>query len=172
MEFSRQEYWSGLPFPSPGDLPDPGIEPGSPELQAGSLPSEPPGKLKVCKVHIFLSPVLSPLSFSKLWKVASYAFRHQLKYYRRPRQPSLKCHRLPWRAHHSLCLTPKMQVIITTDSACVWCLCTPRTCLGTPRLGRKSNPKKTINGLHSVDLSSSSNICLLIIIFTYNYLCL
>ena len=44
MEFSRQEYWSGLPFPSPGDLPDPGIEPGSPALQADSLPSEPPGK--------------------------------------------------------------------------------------------------------------------------------
>ena len=39
-----QEYWSGLPFPSPGDLPDPGIEPGSPALQADSLPSEPPGK--------------------------------------------------------------------------------------------------------------------------------
>ena len=88
------------------------------ELQAGSLPSEPLGMLNVCKVHIFLSLVLSPLSFSKLWKVASYAFRHQLKYYRRPRQPSLKCHRLPWRAHHSLSLTPKMQVIITTDSAC------------------------------------------------------
>ena len=45
MEFSRQEYWSGLPFPSPGDLPDPGIEPGSPTLQAVSLPSEPPGRL-------------------------------------------------------------------------------------------------------------------------------
>ena len=44
MEFSRQEYWSGLPFPSPGDLPDPGIEPGSPTLQADALPSEPPGK--------------------------------------------------------------------------------------------------------------------------------
>ena len=43
MEFSRQEYWSGLPFPSPGDLPDPGIEPGSPALQADALPSEPPG---------------------------------------------------------------------------------------------------------------------------------
>ena len=42
--FSRQEYWSRLPFPSPGDLPDPGIEPGSPALQADSLPSEPPGK--------------------------------------------------------------------------------------------------------------------------------
>ena len=44
MEFSRQEYWTGLPFPSPGDLPDPGIEPGSSILQADSLPSEPPGK--------------------------------------------------------------------------------------------------------------------------------
>ena len=44
MGFSRQEYWSGLPFPSPGDLPDPGIEPGSPALQADALPSEPPGK--------------------------------------------------------------------------------------------------------------------------------
>ena len=44
MEFFRQECWSGLPFPSPGDLPDPGIEPRSPALQADSLPSEPPGK--------------------------------------------------------------------------------------------------------------------------------
>ena len=43
MEFFRQEYWSGLPFPSPGDLPDPGIEPGSPALHADSLPSEPQG---------------------------------------------------------------------------------------------------------------------------------
>ena len=42
-EFSRQD-WSGLPFPSPGDLPNPGIEPGSPTLQADSFPSEPPGK--------------------------------------------------------------------------------------------------------------------------------
>ena len=40
MGFSRQEYWSGLPFPSPGDLPDPGIEPRSPALQADTLPSE------------------------------------------------------------------------------------------------------------------------------------
>ena len=44
MGFSRQEYWSGLPFPSPGDLPEPGIEPGSPALQADALTSEPPGK--------------------------------------------------------------------------------------------------------------------------------
>ena len=44
IEFSRQEYWSGLPFPSPGDLPDPEIKPGTPALQTDSLPSEPPGK--------------------------------------------------------------------------------------------------------------------------------
>ena len=43
VEFPRQEYWSGLPFPPPGNLPDPGIEPWSPELQADSLPSKPPG---------------------------------------------------------------------------------------------------------------------------------
>ena len=45
MQFSRQEYWTELPFPSRGDLPDPGIKPGSPTLQANSLPSELPGKL-------------------------------------------------------------------------------------------------------------------------------
>ena len=43
MEFSRQEYWSGLPCPPPGDLPDPGMEPRSPTFKADSLPSEPPG---------------------------------------------------------------------------------------------------------------------------------
>ena len=44
MGFSREEYWSGLPVPSPGDFPDPGIEPGSLTLQADSLTSDPPGK--------------------------------------------------------------------------------------------------------------------------------
>ena len=44
MGFPRQEYWSGLPFPSPGNFPNPGIEPRSPALQADSLPFEPPGK--------------------------------------------------------------------------------------------------------------------------------
>ena len=53
MEFSRQEYWSGLPFPSPGDLPDPGIEPGSSTLQADALPSEPPGKHHTVKAMVF-----------------------------------------------------------------------------------------------------------------------
>ena len=60
MEFSRQEYRSVLPFPSPGALPDPGIEPRSSALQADSLPSEPPGKLAFCNiqytVHCFCGP--------------------------------------------------------------------------------------------------------------------
>ena len=47
--FSRQQYWSGLPFPSPGDLPNPGIEPGFPALEADALTSEPPGKTLVQK---------------------------------------------------------------------------------------------------------------------------
>ena len=56
MGFSRQEYWSGLPFPSPGDLPDPGIEPGSPTFEADALTSEPPwnakeAKLKWCHIY-------------------------------------------------------------------------------------------------------------------------
>ena len=46
MEFSRQEYWSGLPFPSPGDLPEPGMEPEALALQADSLPFEPPWELQ------------------------------------------------------------------------------------------------------------------------------
>ena len=46
LEFSRPEYWSGQPFPSPGDLPNPGIEPRSPALQVDSSPAEPPGKPK------------------------------------------------------------------------------------------------------------------------------
>ena len=54
MGFSRQECWSGLPFPSPEDLPDPGIEPGAPALQANALPSEPPGKQEGEKVYIKL----------------------------------------------------------------------------------------------------------------------
>ena len=49
MEFCRQEYQSGLPFPSPGELPDPGIEPGSPALWADALPPEPQGSPYLAK---------------------------------------------------------------------------------------------------------------------------
>ena len=58
--FSRQEYWSGLPFPSPGDLPDSGIEPRSPTLRVDALPSKPPGKLvgnRWCYIFSSLLPI-------------------------------------------------------------------------------------------------------------------
>ena len=61
-EFSRWEYWSGRPFPSPGGLSDPGIEPGSPALQADSLLSEPPGKPLVVPTHIKLDEQTSQYS--------------------------------------------------------------------------------------------------------------
>ena len=48
MKFSRQEYWSGVPFPPPGDLPNPGMEPGSPALQADSLSAALPGQTNIC----------------------------------------------------------------------------------------------------------------------------
>ena len=54
MGFSRQEYLSGLPFPSPGDLPDPGIKPRSPAFQADTLTSEPPGKR--CSTKLLRAP--------------------------------------------------------------------------------------------------------------------
>ena len=57
MGFSRQEYWSGLPFPSPGDLPKPRIEPRSPALQTDALPSEPLGEVKsLSRVQLFVTP--------------------------------------------------------------------------------------------------------------------
>ena len=63
MEISRQEYWSGLPFPSPGDLPSPGMEPESPALQADALLPDPPGKPDGDSVVIIiLFIVLLPMS--------------------------------------------------------------------------------------------------------------
>ena len=58
MGFSRQEYWSGLPFPSLGDLPNPGIEPGSPALEADALTSEPPGKHQVTRYLVIRHLIL------------------------------------------------------------------------------------------------------------------
>ena len=65
---SRQEYWSGLPFPSPGDLPNPGIEPESPALQVDTLPSEQPGSLMsrsiYCKCLLQSDFLKATLAFS------------------------------------------------------------------------------------------------------------
>ena len=66
MGFSRQEYWSGLPFPSPRDLPDPGIKPRSPALEAKSLPSQPPGRWYI------LSLKLISINFNCIWKVCFF----------------------------------------------------------------------------------------------------
>ena len=57
MEFPKQKYWSGLPFPSPGDLPDPGIKPVSPALAGGFLTIEPPGK-PYCITYGCIKPIL------------------------------------------------------------------------------------------------------------------
>ena len=71
MGFSKQEYWSGLPFPSPGDLPNSGIGHRSSKLQADALPSEPPGSLNIWKfsVHILLKPSLENFQhfFASMW---------------------------------------------------------------------------------------------------------
>ena len=67
---SRQEYWSGLPFPSPGDLPDPGIKPGSPALQADSSPSEHQGRQHRALGNLLLRRQAESRRISKLvWEV-------------------------------------------------------------------------------------------------------
>ena len=86
MEFSRKEYWSGLPFPSLGDLPDPGTEPSSPTLQADSLLPEPPGKPKNVGVGS-LSLLEGILLTQELnWGLLYYRWiRYQLSYQGSPK---------------------------------------------------------------------------------------
>ena len=76
MGFSRQEYWSGLPFPSPGDLPDPGIKSGSPALEADALTSEPLGKpnRQINKWNRIGSPEIDPHKYSQLISKNNYLF--------------------------------------------------------------------------------------------------
>ena len=79
MGFSRQEYWSGLPFPSPGDLPNPGIKPESPVLQADTLPSEPPGKppsrrKEIIKLKLEINQKETKETIAKINKTKSWFF--------------------------------------------------------------------------------------------------
>ena len=96
MEFSRPEYWSGWPFPSPGGLPNPGIEPRSPTLQADSLPAEPYGKPKNTGVGS-----LSLLQWIFLTQESNQGLLHcrqilyQLSYEGSPKSKSL-CHVQLW----------------------------------------------------------------------------
>ena len=79
MEFSRQDYWSGLPFPSPEYLPDPGIKHWSPTLQADSLPSEPPGKpLWSKKPSLKMYMLYDPISSNSRKYRLSYSNRRQI----------------------------------------------------------------------------------------------
>ena len=73
MGFSSQEYWSGLPCPSPGDLPNPGIKPGSPALQAYSLPTELLGKPTICEYHPTNKPPTNPAKHNKLHDISDPA---------------------------------------------------------------------------------------------------
>ena len=81
MEFSRQEYWSGLPFPSPGDLPDPGIEPRSRTLRADALPSEPQAetyrKARYCKI---MNLVYYKLRYFTKMHIQTYGYNLKLCY--------------------------------------------------------------------------------------------
>ena len=75
MGFSRQNHWSGLPFPSPGDLPKPGIKPGSPALQADALTSEPPGKPSWSEKEINCEYSLEDWCWS--WSSNTFATRYE-----------------------------------------------------------------------------------------------
>ena len=72
--FSRQEYWSGQPIPSPGELPDPGIKPRSPALQVDSLPAELPGKPPPILTHFYI------MEFYRLLKTVSWYYHSYLIY--------------------------------------------------------------------------------------------
>ena len=97
MGFSRQEYWSGLPFPSPGDLPNPGIEPRSPTLQADALTSAPPGKPSI---HTYID-IYSEVQLSHKKRRKSYHLWHHgwtwrvwyaMKYVRQKKTNTVWCH--------------------------------------------------------------------------------
>ena len=85
VEFSRSEYWSGSPFPSPGDLPNPDIEPRSPTLQAVSLPAEPQGKPKNTGVgSLSLLQWIFPTQESNWGLLHCRQILYQLKYQESP----------------------------------------------------------------------------------------
>ena len=94
MGFSRQEYWSELPFPSPGDLPNPGIQPGPPELQVNCLPSEPPGKPGNQRLYVDKSGLFCPLELLvitlSLLKISKNIFFFHLYLFRFP-EIAIRC---------------------------------------------------------------------------------
>ena len=85
MGYFRQEYWSGVPFPSPGDLPDPGIEPRAPTVQVDALTSEPPRKPSIVYkmliyrenwMHLSLQPPMNLYTFQNVGQIERRAWKH------------------------------------------------------------------------------------------------
>ena len=105
MEFSRQEYWSGVPFPSPGDLPNPRTEPGSPTLQADALPWEPPGNSSM----LYTADNHSAVRCITIWCMAdtSWNMGEPWKQYARWKKSDIKDHILYTADDHSAvrCIT-------------------------------------------------------------------
>ena len=97
MELSRQEYWSGLPCTSPGDFPNPGIEPRSPALQADSLLSEPPGK-PAGEKHNPIHSVGAISLPSEVEKYSKYAERMSVVSFKKRRKMTLGA----WFSPHAL----------------------------------------------------------------------
>ena len=107
MGFSRQESWSGLSFPSPGDLPDPGIKPRSPTLQADALTSEPPGKSvpnSCSRLHNDLRQSYNSATLDlRFWKFTSWGSPGQLVKNRFPRY----CDSASWGWGSTICISNK-----------------------------------------------------------------
>ena len=109
MGFSRQEYWSGLPFFSPRDLPYPGSEPGSPALQVDALPSEPPGKPGHCCLPLMI------LTFSHL----IISSTHVTKKVRKNAATLLARFQVPYILRHQ----PTMTIVNSHVCVCFTYLC-------------------------------------------------
>ena len=125
MEFSRQEYWSGLPFSSPGDLLDPGTESWSPKLQTDSLLSEPPGKPMVPLLllkHTVWAPAPAPTVLSTWRALLGICFTQVSNATISPKPtliPSLKLVALSY-CHEGFCCCSVAQLCLT--------LCNPMNC--------------------------------------------
>ena len=111
MGFSRQEYWSGLPLPSPGDLPDPGIEPGSPSLQADALPYELPGKPGNEWSNAICSNMDGLRNYYTKWS-KSYGKR-QISWYHLPVEPKKKWYRWTYLQNRNRLTDTENQLIVT-----------------------------------------------------------
>ena len=142
-EFSRQEYWSGLPFPSPGNFPDSGIKLGSPALKVDSLPPEPPGKpiytymhSKHKTVYIIVVIIIGSNSFccSNLWHPMAvlWAMDHHMEFLSRDINNSVGV----WKCAHGCCEDWKLSPVWTHSLTARWCSSSRPSCPFVLRKGQ------------------------------------